>query len=139
MDMNDKIEPPADGDTIAGLLSVPEAAARLRVSPSTVWRWIDQGLLPAYRVGRKRVYLRPADLAPLLRPAREKSDGISEEDRKRLRLVPMNPDRRTDVDPVALAKALHAKQRAKYRGKGPQREAWEDINEMRDERSRELE
>jgi excisionase family DNA binding protein len=32
-------------------LTVAEAASLLRVHKSTIWRWIENGSLPAYRVG----------------------------------------------------------------------------------------
>lgn len=54
-------------------LTVPEAAARLKVAESTVWRWIANETLPAYRKGRKRTLLRAADVAraaePVSRPS----------------------------------------------------------------------
>jgi hypothetical protein len=50
---------------------------------------------------------------------------------------PMNPNRRHDVDPVQQARALHAKYLAQHAGK-PMPEAWQDINEARDQRSRDL-
>lgn len=34
------------------LLSPKEAAARVRVSPRTIWNWIQEGRLDACRVGR---------------------------------------------------------------------------------------
>ena len=37
-------------------LSVPEVAARLHVTSQTVRNWIDQGTLPAIRVGRHLRY-----------------------------------------------------------------------------------
>ncbi|MGH2344539.1 MAG: helix-turn-helix domain-containing protein [Chloroflexota bacterium] len=51
-------------------LSVAEAAARLKVNKSTVWRWIDSGRLPAYRIGERRVRLKKADVEGLITPAR---------------------------------------------------------------------
>jgi excisionase family DNA binding protein len=51
-------------------LSVAEAATRLRVAPSTVRRWIREGDLPAYRLGRRRVGLKRGDLDRLVTPVR---------------------------------------------------------------------
>ncbi len=34
------------------ILTVPELANYLKVSRSTVWRWCNQGSLPAFKVGR---------------------------------------------------------------------------------------
>jgi excisionase family DNA binding protein len=34
------------------LLTVREVAAYLRVSRVTVWRWCQQGIIPAFQVGR---------------------------------------------------------------------------------------
>jgi len=50
--------------------TVSEAARLLRVSVPTVWRWIDSGLLRAYRVGGRSIRIRTVDLASLVRPAR---------------------------------------------------------------------
>jgi len=33
-------------------MTVSEVAEYLRVGKSTVWRWIDKGQLPAFRIGR---------------------------------------------------------------------------------------
>lgn len=34
------------------LLTVKEVAAYLRVSRVTAWRWCQQGIIPAFRIGR---------------------------------------------------------------------------------------
>ncbi len=35
------------------MLTVPEVAAYLKISPTTVWRHCVSGILPAFRVGRQ--------------------------------------------------------------------------------------
>jgi excisionase family DNA binding protein len=52
------------------LLTVAEAAQRLDVSPSTVWRWIDARRLPAVRVGMRKVRVRSGDVEAMVTPAR---------------------------------------------------------------------
>jgi excisionase family DNA binding protein len=48
-------------------LTVAEVAEMLKLNPQTVRNWIDQGSLPALRVGR-RVRIRRSDLNRLLEP-----------------------------------------------------------------------
>jgi excisionase family DNA binding protein len=81
-------------------LTVPEAASRLGVSPSTVWRWIDNRILPAERVGRRKIRIREADLALVTRPAR--AEGANE--------LAFSPVHRVVVRPTAeeLAKRRKA-------------------------------
>jgi excisionase family DNA binding protein len=52
-------------------VSVSEAARILRVSRTTVWRWITLGKLPASRVGSKNLRIRQDDLERLVQPARQ--------------------------------------------------------------------
>jgi excisionase family DNA binding protein len=117
------------------LKTTREAAALLRVSESTVWRWINRGVLPSYRVGPKRIYVRSSDLARQVKPAR--AEPTLEALRSKLRLFPMAPGR-ARKDAVTRAEAFRAEMLAK-RGGVPFPPAWIDINEMREERSRELE
>ena len=49
-------------------LTVAEAAARLRVSRPTVWRWIDSGRLPAYRIGARSIRIREEDIDKVVEP-----------------------------------------------------------------------
>lgn len=48
--------------------TIAEAASLLRVSVSTIWRRIDAGTLPAYRVGDRRIRIKKSDLAKVARP-----------------------------------------------------------------------
>jgi excisionase family DNA binding protein len=57
--------------------TVAEAARELGVSPSTIWRWIDAGKLPAIRVGSRTIRVRKDDLEAMVTPARrvESNEG----------------------------------------------------------------
>jgi excisionase family DNA binding protein len=51
------------------LLTIPEAAATLKVSPVTISRWLKQGRLTAYRLGPRAVRIRRDDLVEVLKPS----------------------------------------------------------------------
>jgi excisionase family DNA binding protein len=66
-------------------LSVAQAAEILKVSKSTLWRWIGQGDLPAYRFGHRRVLIKQRDLERLITPAYGREERtMLEEERRRL-------------------------------------------------------
>jgi excisionase family DNA binding protein len=48
------------------LLTVAEVAGLLKLNPQTIRNWIDQGSLPAVRVGPRRVRIRRSDLERVL-------------------------------------------------------------------------
>lgn len=52
------------------LLTVKEAAALLKVSPYTVYRWVAEGRLPAVRYSRRVIRLRRSDVVSLREPPR---------------------------------------------------------------------
>lgn len=64
-----------DGD----LLTIPEAAAALKVSPVTIARWLKQGRLTAYRMGPRAVRIRREDLAEVLQPSGHADAGMPEQ------------------------------------------------------------
>lgn len=112
------------------LLTVGEAAGLIRVSQSTIWRWINSGHLLAVRVGPKRVMVKQGDLDALVRPARPQAEAPELERQPRL----------TPAEQQHLAAALEdaARFRAKLlsrRGGLPFGPAWEEISGMRDERT----
>jgi excisionase family DNA binding protein len=41
------------GDGMEELLTVAEAAAYLRVSRATLWRWCQEGRVPAFKIGHE--------------------------------------------------------------------------------------
>jgi excisionase family DNA binding protein len=47
------------------LLTVPEVAERLRMTAMTIYRWIDDGKLPAIQIG-KHYRIRAADVEDIL-------------------------------------------------------------------------
>ena len=53
--------------------TVSEAARMLDVSRTTIWRWIDEGKLPAYRVGGRTIRIRRQDVDEMLRPVTPQS------------------------------------------------------------------
>jgi excisionase family DNA binding protein len=53
--------------------TVSEVARKLRVSPSTVWRWIEAGALRAYQVGPRSIRVKREDVASIIKPVRRDS------------------------------------------------------------------
>ncbi len=51
------------------MLTPKEAAFRLRVSLSLIYKMIREGDLPATRIGEKLIRIKPADLDALYRPS----------------------------------------------------------------------
>ncbi len=56
------------GEADTPYFTVAQAARRLQVSPSTIWRWIDAKKLRAYRIGEKTIRVRREDLEAIVRP-----------------------------------------------------------------------
>ena len=120
-------------------VTVDEAATLLRVAPSTVRRWIREGDVPAHRIGRRRVALRRADLASLIKPVRPSMEtngnAAGDERWEPRRLTPEETERALD----ALDRAeRHAEETRARRGGKLFPPAWITINEQRDERTRQL-
>ena len=120
-------------------VTVTQAATLLHVAPSTIRRWIREGVVPAYRIGRRRVVLKRTDLMNLITPSRaagEKGDDTVRGERAMIR--PLTPEEQRR----ALA-ALERVERLQQRilnewGGAPVSPSWELLNEARDERTRQL-
>jgi excisionase family DNA binding protein len=50
------------------LLPLTEVAALCGCSTRSLWRWIADGRLPAYKLGDRLVRVKPEDVASLLQP-----------------------------------------------------------------------
>ncbi len=120
-------------------LTVAEAATFLRVASSTIRRWIREGDLPAHRIGRRRVGLRRDDLSNLItpvRPAAETKDSVTVNE-------PIVGSRLTPEEKVRALEAMNRlkvlrKRTFEERGGKLFPSSWQTINEMRDERTRQL-
>jgi excisionase family DNA binding protein len=120
-------------------VTVAEAATLLHVAPSTVRRWIREGEVPAYRIGRRRVALKRSDLTTLIRPVHTTSNHerfSSEAEQLDIRRL----------TPEEVQRGLEAMDRARRRAKEIRARrggklfpnSWETLAELRDERTRQL-
>ncbi len=121
-------------------ITVAEAASSFQVSQSTVWRWIDQGFLPAYRFGQRRVRIKKKELSRLITPVQEPGVGgerLAVEAGSKLGPL-TSKERKQLARAIEGAKRLQA--RLLERRSGELFSSSTDIiHEMREERSRELE
>jgi excisionase family DNA binding protein len=56
------------------LLTVPEVAERLRMTRMTIYRWIEEGKLPALQIG-KHYRIREADLDEAIETSRVRTES----------------------------------------------------------------
>jgi excisionase family DNA binding protein len=76
-------------------LTIAEAAALLKVSKSTVRRWIEAGTLPAYRVGSRGVRLKRAEMEQVVIPLmRERRQGERVAQAEQIQIRPLTPQER---------------------------------------------
>jgi excisionase family DNA binding protein len=120
-------------------LTVAEAAALLRVASSTIRRWIRQGDIPAYRIGKRRVALRRTDVDNMVAPVQSESKPAHYTIYTDLSQVPK-------LTPEDVQRSLEAMERVRQinkvilarRGGKPFESSVDIIREMREERMREL-
>jgi excisionase family DNA binding protein len=121
-------------------LTIAEAARIIHVAESTIRRWIREGELPAYRIGKRRVAVRREDLAGLIGPVKS-SDESKENDTAEARGLPAvrrltSEEQQRGMETVERLKQMQQTMLAERGGK-PFSPGWKLINEARDERSRE--
>jgi excisionase family DNA binding protein len=122
-------------------VTVAEAARELKVSESTIWRWIDQGTLPAYRVGQRRVRLKSTDVARLITPARpseEKGGGLAQSERERLARPLTKKEKEQALAALEAAKQLQQQILARHGLKQFTPSSHELLDEARDERTSQM-
>lgn len=120
-------------------LTVEQAAEQLLVHPSTIRRWIDRGRLAAYRLGEKRIGVRPSDLARLVapRPARPGPGGRKAQAEQEVVIPPLTrEEQQRGLKALAELERLSTAIAARHGTLAP--EPWELINQSRDERTRDL-
>jgi excisionase family DNA binding protein len=117
------------------LLTLPEAAALLKVSVVTLRRWIKQGRILAYHVGPRKVRINRRDLTKAVTPMnREEVSAVPER-------IPIRPLTHAEVaeqlQAIAESEAFLARMRAKRGGK-PLASSVPLIHQSREERSKQL-
>jgi excisionase family DNA binding protein len=120
-------------------VTVAEAATLLRVAPSTVRRWIREGDVPAYRIGRRRVALKRDDLSNLITAAGsavETSTKVASDQKWEPRRL--TPEEQQQALEVMDRARRHAAETTARRGGKLFPPSWITINEQRDERTRQL-
>jgi len=112
-------------DPGAELFTVAEAAKLLKVSTTTLHRWLKQGRLHAYRVGPRAVRVHRADLAKLLVPTAD------------LR-VPLLTEAEATAALVALKDAQALTAAIQHQRGQPLSASWSLIRHAREERATRL-
>lgn len=125
--------------TIDGqMLTVAEAAELLRVAPSTIRRWIREGEIQAYRVGKRRIGVRREDLSRVVVPANT-AHMLGAASVSTPIVIPIPTEEERERGRAAVERLLERHRAYKAAGgevsKTP---AWVEINEARDERSEHL-
>ena len=118
--------------------TIREAARILRVSVSTIWRWIDSGRLPAYRVGQRRIRIRRNDLGTMIQPFTGGKEGKMTKGEERVEVFKMSPNEARDqLAVVAEARRLQEQILARREGRllPP---SWPELNQSRDKRAETL-
>jgi excisionase family DNA binding protein len=135
MNEPDEVEDDHSNDVRYDLKSAKEAADYLRISESTVWRYVDQNIVPAYRVGKKRVWFKRSDLDALLKPLRGREGKVTKES-KTLNLGSIETSARGGWAAMDRVSALRESITAR-RGGVAFSDSAEEINAARELRSQE--
>jgi len=117
-------------------VSVDQAAELLKVSKSTLWRWITQGDVPAYRFGRRRVLLKRKDLDRLIAPAHKEKGGRTATEQDKLSPL-TEAEQKAGLAALEKLRALQ-EEMLRRRGGILFHNAAEDLHELREQRTREL-
>ena len=115
-------------------VTVAKAAELLKVSTSTLWRWIRDGDISAYRFGHRRVLIKQMDLDRLITPARGKKGGAMrelEKERERLSRPLTEAEKQQALAALESARRFKAELLAS-RGGEPFSDSVEIMRQMRD-------
>src|SRR5438093_4757229 len=117
-------------------LTPAEAARQLHVSVSTIWRWIEKGKLPAYRVGARSIRIKKPDLSKVVTPVKEGTLIVRFPVKGTLRVeLPLESVRGNDF----LERAQRLREAIlRDRNGVPLPDSADDLRAAREERSREI-
>lgn len=128
-------------------LSIREATRQLKVGRTTLYRWLKEGRLRAYRIGPKAVRIRRADLERVVTPLPHAGEEVSR--MKEQESAPTPVQLQTAIRPLTaeeIQRGLAALQRSQEitarmraeRGGQPFDESWPLIRAAREERDQRL-
>jgi excisionase family DNA binding protein len=124
---------------LEAFLTVSQAAERLSVHPSTIRRWIECGRLPAYRLGEKRVGVKPSDLVRLVSRRTPRLRKERHMTRTEQHAIPSLTSSEQERGLRALALLEQLDQALLERRSGQSlAPSWELLNQAREERMAEL-
>jgi excisionase family DNA binding protein len=94
--------------------TVAEAAQRLNVSHSTVWRWVRSGKLPAYRVGSRNIRIKQSELDKMVEEVHAEPDwkNMTFEERRKYLLRPLTNEERRQQHELYLEVMKNRKNRS---------------------------
>lgn len=118
-------------------LTIAEAAELVRVSPSTIRRWIASGKLHPIRPGERTVRIARAELTHNGDTRRDREAGSNKvSDSRRWREPIPLEERKRRLAVIERLELLRQEQREKYGI--ADKEGWEILHELREERTRQL-
>jgi excisionase family DNA binding protein len=121
--------------------TVAEAAAKLKVSPSTVRRWVKRGVLPSVQLDAAGLCIKRRDVEARLHSERLHTNAVGkrpkwEEMAEKYGIRPITDEEAAHaLETIERLKVLHAEMLAR-RGGVPLAESWPDIREAREEESK---
>jgi excisionase family DNA binding protein len=118
-------------------VTVEQAATLLGMSTSTVWRWINRGDLPAYRLGRRRVLIKRDDLDRMIGPARAGKRSVLGHADQEILAPLTEEEKRQRLNAIEWLRSFQ-NELLRRRGGELFPDSAEELNEIRDQRTREL-
>lgn len=98
-------------------ITIADAATLLGISKVTMHRWIKLGVIPAYSLGPRRILIKRAELAEIVKPVKREEVEADMKERLRRVLEPLTDEEvARGLAALAQARALGERMLAKRKG-----------------------